>query len=430
MAYSLLKVLLVDDDEDDYVLTRSLFAEIQGGTFAIDWVSDYETALTKIKDKQHDVYLIDYRLNHQNGLNLLREAIASGCEAPIILLTGQGEKEVDMAAMNAGAADYLLKSEITASMLDRSIRYAIQHTQTLTQLRQTLREKQQLTLALANIQTGVVITDPNQSDNPVIFVNNAFTVLTGYDSSEVIGKNCRFLQGAETDVTTIQQIREAIYHLRPITCTLLNYRKDGSSFWNQLTINPVFDQQGKLINFLGLQIDVTPQQIALRERRKAEEALRESEERYALAAQGSNDGIWDWNLKTNAAYFSPRWKAMLGYQDAEIGNAIEEWLQRLHPEDLQWVERQLSEHLHGLTPHFECECRILHRDGNYRWMLNRGLAVQDSEGKASRIAGSQTDITAWKQAEEKLVHDALHDTLTGLPNRVLLMERLRHAMQL
>ncbi|NJO40312.1 MAG: EAL domain-containing protein [Cyanobacteria bacterium RU_5_0] len=423
MQYPLVRVLLVEDDEDDYILTQSLFSEIEGRKFHLDWVTSYEVALAEIVQKQHDVYLLDYQLGEFNGLDLLRDAIANGCEAPVIVLTGQDDREVDVAAMIAGAADYLVKGEITAAVLDRSILFAMEHAHTLEKLRRTLRENSQLALAIGSISTGVVITDPNQPDNPAIFVNQALTTLTGYSAEEVLGKNCRIFQGAESDPSVVRQIREAIANTQPITCTLLNYRKDGISFWNELTINPVFDEQGTLTHFIGLQTDVT-------QRKQAEAALRESEERYALAVQGANDGIWDWNLKTGEVYFSPRWKTMLGYKEHEISNTLEEWFDRVHPEDLYWVKRGVWAHLDGLTPHFESEHRMLHRDGNYRWILSRGLAVQDADGHITRMAGSQTDVTGWKQAEEKLVHDALHDTLTGLPNRILLMERLHHVIQL
>jgi diguanylate cyclase (GGDEF)-like protein/PAS domain S-box-containing protein len=146
----------------------------------------------------------------------------------------------------------------------------------------------------------------------------------------------------------------------------------------------------------------------------AEEALLVSEERYALAAQGANDGLWDWNLADNAIYFSPRWKIMLGYQETEIANRPEEWLDRIHVADRERVKDEIAAHQRGLTPHFESENRLLHKDGSYRWMLSRGLAVRDASGKPSRMAGSQTDITGGKVA----------DALTGLPNRLLFIDRL------
>ena len=166
------------------------------------------------------------------------------------------------------------------------------------------------------------------------------------------------------------------------------------------------------------------------ERQRAEAALRESEERYALAASGANDGLWDWNLRTYEVYFSPRWKSMLGFKEDEIDNSLHRWFEQVHPEDLERVKLELTQHFQGLTPHFESEHRLLHQDGTYRWMLSRGMAVQDSSGKPYRIAGSQTDITERKVSEARLIHDAFHDALTGLSNRALFMDRLGHAVDL
>ena len=149
-------------------------------------------------------------------------------------------------------------------------------------------------------------------------------------------------------------------------------------------------------------------------RKRAQEALRESEERYALAAQGSNDGLWDWNISTGKVYFSPRWKSMLGYYENEIGDTLEEWLDRIHDSDRERVKKELDAHQNNYTPHFETEHRVLNKDGTFRWMLSRGLAVRDASGKATRMAGSQTDITEGK----------VTDPLTGLPNRLLFIDRL------
>jgi len=164
------------------------------------------------------------------------------------------------------------------------------------------------------------------------------------------------------------------------------------------------------------------------ERRQTEEALRESEERYALAARGANDGLWDWNIRNSTVYYSFRWKSMLGFDETEIGSTLEEWLSRVHPDDREQVEAKISAHINSQSPQFECEHRILHKDGAYRWMLNRGLAVRDERGKAYRMAGSQTDITGRKNAEAQLLYDAFHDALTGLPNRALFMDRLEHVI--
>ncbi|MCH9010156.1 MAG: response regulator [Chloroflexi bacterium] len=121
-----LKILLVDDDEDDYILTRDLFNDIEGTDFELDWAATYATAMQAIGNNEYDVYFIDYRLGAHSGLDLIQEIVANGCEAPVILLTGQGDHEVDMDAMKAGAADYLVKGRIDAEVLERSIRYSLE----------------------------------------------------------------------------------------------------------------------------------------------------------------------------------------------------------------------------------------------------------------------------------------------------------------
>jgi diguanylate cyclase (GGDEF)-like protein/PAS domain S-box-containing protein len=148
--------------------------------------------------------------------------------------------------------------------------------------------------------------------------------------------------------------------------------------------------------------------------KRAQESLKESEERYALAARGANDGLWDWNLLTNVIYFSERWKSMLGYQDNEIGGNPQEWFDRIHESDRERVNEEFTAHLEGLAPHFESVHRVRHKDGTFRWILSRGIATRDSFRKPVRMAGSQTDITEGK----------VSDPLTGLPNRLLFLDRL------
>jgi diguanylate cyclase (GGDEF)-like protein/PAS domain S-box-containing protein len=150
----------------------------------------------------------------------------------------------------------------------------------------------------------------------------------------------------------------------------------------------------------------------------AVEDLHDSQERYELAMRGANDGLWDWNLLTDQVHWSTRWKAMLGYKDADIGTSPDEWLTRVHPEDVDRVRVALMEHLGDRTAHYESEHRMLHRDGTYRWVLCRGAAVRH-EGRATRIVGSLSDVTDAKVA----------DALTGLPNRLLFVDLLDRALK-
>lgn len=129
-----IRVLLVDDDEDDYMLTKYIFDEFKDNSYELEWTTSYDVALKDMTATAHDIYLVDYRLGAHNGLDLLQKAISAGCRSPIILLTGQGDKEVDFMAMQAGAADYLVKGEFEAPLLERAIRYSLRHAKSMERL--------------------------------------------------------------------------------------------------------------------------------------------------------------------------------------------------------------------------------------------------------------------------------------------------------
>ena len=135
------RVLLIDDDEEDFLLTRDLLAELPGDGYHLDWVDDFDAGLGAVCSATHDVYLLDYRLGPRTGLELLREALSHGCPAPIILMTGQGEWEIDRAAIEAGAADYLEKGRLDATLLERSIRHALLQKRYEAELERKVRER-------------------------------------------------------------------------------------------------------------------------------------------------------------------------------------------------------------------------------------------------------------------------------------------------
>ncbi|QGU94805.1 EAL domain-containing protein [Clostridium bovifaecis] len=157
---------------------------------------------------------------------------------------------------------------------------------------------------------------------------------------------------------------------------------------------------------------------------RAQEKLKESEERYRLAIDGVNDGIWDWNIKDNSVFFSPRWKAMIGFKENEMKNTFEEWESLIHNEDRIFVLDKLESYLNGRQSNYKVEYRIRTKSGKYKWMTSRGQAIWDEKGNPIRMAGSHTDITKQKETQEKLYKMAYYDMVTGLPNRRFLLENL------
>ena len=160
------------------------------------------------------------------------------------------------------------------------------------------------------------------------------------------------------------------------------------------------------------------------ERAHADHALKRSEERLTLAAEGANDGLWEWDLRTQAFYVSGRWKAMLGLPPTAGLGRSEEWLERVHPDDAAALKEALDAHLAGTTDHLAHDHRIRHEDGNYRRVLCRGVAARGTGQRATRIAGSMTDTTEQATAQEQLRSVEFRDPLTGLCNRAVFVERL------
>jgi PAS domain S-box-containing protein len=283
-------VLVVQATEAAHAPVRDALKALRDPGYEVHWVATAGAAGAALDEHPHDAFIVDHDLGDPaiTGLELARAILAHTPHAPVLLLDATQDRETDLAAAEAGVADYLTSPD--PRTLERALRFAISH------------------------------------------------------------------------------------------------------------------------------------QAALAR-------LAESEQRHALALQGANDGLWDWDVREDHLYFSPRWKQMLGYGEEEVGDAPGEWLGRVHQDDRSGLTQSLDAHLSGTSRHFEHEHRVQHRDGTYRWMHARGMAVRDARGRATRVVGSQTDVTDRKQAEQRLQHDAMHDALTGLPNRVLFLDRLDQAIR-
>lgn len=270
----------------------------------------------------------------------------------------------------------------------------------------------------------MIITDPRQSDNPVVFANDSFCRLTGYTRAEILGRNCRFLQGPETDPETIRRIHDAVASVQPIEIDIRNHRKDGQPFWNRLLLAPVFDADGKLAYFFASQVDVTLERERLDDLQSDNAALsakltarlhvdRERERELDLAMRAGGLGAWSVDVRTRTLVASDGYKTLMGWP-ADTVFTYEDRQSLIHPDDRDAVRAQ-SDATIDQGADYHVNHRVVTPDGSIRWMEARGILIHDAEGRPLRIAGVTTDITERVRAERlrsalMALADAVRDT--------------------
>ena len=270
----------------------------------------------------------------------------------------------------------------------------------------------------------MIITDPRQNDNPVVFANDSFCRLTGYARSEILGRNCRFLQGPETDPETIRRIHDAVASVEPIEVDIRNHRKDGQPFWNRLLLAPVFDADGKLAYFFASQVDVTLEREQLEDLQSDNAALtakltarlhvdRERERELDLAMRAGGLGAWSVDVRSRTLVASDAYKTLMSWPANKVFT-YEDRQSLIHPDDRDAVRAQ-SDATIGRGADYHINHRVITPTGSTRWMEARGILIHDAAGNPLRIAGVTTDITERVRAERLRsalmeLADALRDT--------------------
>ena len=305
----------------------------------------------------------------------------------------------ELIAFTRRVGDGDLRERTRTDQMDEIADVAVAFNQMLDRLSVTTVSRDYVDNIIHSMAECLIVVGP---DGTIRTVNEAALSLLGYAEYELNGQSGSMVMSEEVPVTTaLGSSTEQIWRTR-------DGRKISVLFSSAALRRGQAGEEGTV----WLAQDIT-------ERRRIRLELIAARERYALAVAGANDGIWDWNVITGEVYYSPRWKHMLGYEEGDLPGRLAAWLGLLHPDDRARVEREMEAHRIGVTSMFESEHRMRHYDGTYRWILNRGLAVRGPDGTATRIAGSQTDITQNK----------VSDPLTGLPNRVCFTEKLTCAFE-
>ncbi|MGI0483926.1 PAS domain S-box protein [Pantanalinema rosaneae CENA516] len=245
--------------------------------------------------------------------------------------------------------------------------------------------------AIAASSNGIVLTDANQPDNPIIYVNPAFESMTGYTAADVIGYNCRFLQGTDTQQLALTELRSALQAHRECHVVLRNYRKDGTLFWNELHVAPVFDAEGYLTHFVGIQTDIT-------QRKQAEEALREQEEQYRRIVETATEGIWVLDRDNQTSFVNHQMATMLGYSISEMmGETLFSFMDE---EGIAIANQNLDRRRQGIVETHDFKFR--RKDGSELWAIVSTAPFFDQQGQYAGALGMITDITERKQTEAAL----------------------------
>jgi two-component system, cell cycle sensor histidine kinase and response regulator CckA len=423
-----IRVLLIEDDEDDYILTRGLFAEIKGSDFQLDWFKTAHQGLEAMLRNQHDVSLLDYRLGARTGLEVLAEAVQRGCQAPIILLTGLGEHEVDVQAMKAGAADYLVKAGLRADSLERSIRYALERKRSA-----AVAAFEQASLAAFGAEIGLALTGRDAlgvilhrcADSMVRYLNVHLAQVWILDAADKL-LHLKAMAGALEDVQSATNFFGNLspeQHLPPghqplLINNVLEDRRVPAREWvrregivayaayplvleNRLiglisvyALSPlsraVIQEVGSVANGIALFI----------ERKRSEQALDASEVKYRSVVNNLKEVVFQVNEFGHWTSLNPAWREITGFEVKESVGTL--FLEYIHHDDRQQNSHILLQLLERKLDYCRYETRLLTKDGKVRWVEIYAQLTLNNDGGILGASGSLTDITERKQAETQI----------------------------
>lgn len=254
-----------------------------------------------------------------------------------------------------------------------------------------------LEMAISRIEDFVIITkaasQPEESQT-IVYVNDAFVRITGYSPHDALGRSPGFLQGQRTDADTIEEINLAIAQSKPIHAELVNYAKDGREYWVDMSIAPIVGPDGRATHFVATGRDIT-------DRKRTEEKLAESEERFAIVAMMTTDAVWDWDITTGRVQWNSNIKSVFGHDDVLAEDGIGDWEAKIHPDDRARVVSSLLAAIDGRSETWQEEFRFRRGTGTFAEVFDQAHIIRNAAGEATRMVGAIRDITETRLNEAK-----------------------------
>ncbi|MFN6461050.1 MAG: PAS domain S-box protein [Nostoc sp. DedVER02] len=426
MAVNKITVCFVEDSAENRALYRRFLEWDDRYTYDIYEFELGNKALQVCLGKIPDVILLDYQLPDLDGLEFLTklQKQTSSNQISVIMLAGQGDETIAVQAIKSGAHDYLVKGKLTQENLCRTIHRAIEHQQGEQQRLVgaiAIQQAQYHNLQILNSKLEAKVQERTaklqESDRRfrAIF-NNTFqftglltpsgilleanqTALNfgGLQLEDVINRPFWEAHWWTISPQTQEKLKQAI--ARASQGEFVRYEVDVLGANNRVatidfSLRPLEDETGKVVLLIPEGRDITEQQAALRDRQKAEETLRQSEERLQLALEASGDGLWDWNILTGEIYYNPRFLEMLGYGFDELPQDFSTWKRFVHPDDLPWVEQILAAHLKDSSVPYKFDYRLRTNSGEWKWIANYGkVVIRDEQGNPLRMTGTHRDVS-------------------------------------